>query len=223
MGVIRTVGYFLLVGLVSAGCKATRVIKPLEKGEKQVSASVGGPGIIFGGAPIPLPLSSVNYAHGIDTGMTLVAGGHFTSALFGVAQMDVGLGISAFKSETEKFGLTVTPGLNLFYDFNENNSRIYPQIEGTCWWQYSEKEHLIYGGAGTWIELVKRKAHDQVQTNEFMPWVSLGHQFNLEKWSYLTELKYIGFQQNTGSVVVNYISPANQGTVGLYLGISRRF
>ena len=82
---------------------------------------------------------------------------------------------------------------------------------------------MIYGGAGTWIELVKRKAHDQVQTNEFMPWVSLGHQFNLEKWSYLTELKYIGFQQNTGSVVVNYISPANQGTVGLYLGISRRF
>jgi hypothetical protein len=205
------------------GCNTTRVIKPLDKGEKQVSASIGGPAIIFGGMPIPLPLSSVNYAHGLDTGITLAVGLHSTSAAFGVLQSDIGLGISAFRSKGDRFGITVTPMLNLMYDFGEDNGRIYPQLDLMNWWQYGKKPHLFYGGVGTWIELVKAKAHGQVQENEFMPWVTLGHQFNFEKWSYLAEVKYLGFQHNTGTVVVDYISPANQGVIGVYLGVSRKF
>ncbi|GAB5539005.1 MAG: hypothetical protein Salg2KO_11080 [Salibacteraceae bacterium] len=225
MAVIRVVywGLSLIALSLVVGCNATRVIKPLEKGEKQVSAGFGGPGIVYGGSPMPLPLSSISYAHGIDTGVTFTGGIHATSAAFSVLQSDIGLGISAYRSKLDRFGVTITPAVNVLYDFNGNNLRIYPQVDATAWWQYGEKPNLLYGGAGTWIELVKAKAHGQVQENEIMPWISLGHQINRPKWNYLTEVRYIGFNQATDKVVVEYISPADRGTIGIYLGIGRKF
>ena len=210
--------------VVLASCNATRVIKPLEKGEKQLCAGIGGPGIIYGGAPIPISLTSVNYAHGIDSNVTLAIGLHTTSIAFGVLQTDISAGIRAFQNKTDRFGITAAPGLHLLYDFYENNFRSYPQLDALTWWQYSEnKKHLIYGGVGTWIELFKKKAHGQTQSNELMPWVTLGHQFNMDRWSYMTEFKYLGFQRESAPSVVDFVSPAGRGTIGFYFGVSRRF
>lgn len=221
---MATTRSFILYTLILffASCNVIRVIKPLEKGEKQLSAGLGGPGIIYAGAPIPMPLTSVNYAQGVDSNVTLSVGMHTTSLAFGVLQSDVSLGIRAYQSKTDRFGLTVTPGVHVLYDLYENNFRTYPQLEATTWWQYSEsKQHLIYGGLGTWIELFKQKAHGQVQTNEVMPWITVGHQFNLERWSYLTEFKYLGFQHKTAPSVVDFVSPGGNGTIGFYFGVSR--
>ena len=222
MGIIRNLG-LLFLAFAFVGCNATRVVKPLDKGEKQLAAGFGGPGIIYTGAPIPVPLTSVSYAHGLDTGLSLSAGLHTTSAAFGVIQSDIAVGISAFQSKSEKFGVTVTPAINFLYDFYENNGRTYPQLDALSWWQYGEKDHLLYGGVGTWIELRKRKAHEQVQNNEVLPWITVGHQFNMEKWSYMTEFKYLGFQHETDLSVVDYVSPGGRGTIGFYFGISRSF
>ncbi len=222
MGIIKSIGWLVLVVLF-ASCNATRIIKPLEKGEKAVSAGFGGPSINFAGAPIPVPLTSISYAHGIDTGLTLAAGLNTTSLAFGVVQADISLGINVYQTKAKKFGLTATPAMHFMYDFNEGNYRNYPQLEAITWWQYGEKPNLFYGGVGTWVELNKTKAHGQVQTNELLPWVTIGHQFNRAKWSYLTELKYLGFQHETFPLVVDYVSPGGRGTIGVYIGISRRF
>lgn len=222
MGIIKLVAWLILV-VALASCNATRVIKPLEKGEKSISAGLGGPGILYAGAPIPVPLTSISYAHGLDTGLTLAAGINTTSLAFGVVQADLSVGINVYQTKAERFGVTATPAMHFMYDFNEGNYRNYPQLEALTWWQYGEKANLFYGGMGTWIELRKSKAHGQVQTNELLPWVTIGHQFNLEKWSYLTEFKYLGFQHKTLPLVVDYISPGGRGTIGFYFGVSRRF
>ena len=205
-----------------ASCNVTRVVKPLEKGEKTLSGSFGGPGIVFAGAPLPLPLTSLSYAHGLDTGLTLSVGLHTTSLAFGVMQADAMLGIQVLKTKSEKFGITASPGMHFMYDFNGKNFRNYPQLEALCWWQYGEKPNLFYGGAGTWVELLRTKAHGQVQNNELLPWVMIGHQFHRPKWSYTTEIKYLGFQNKSTKLVVDYISPGHRGALGFYFGISRR-
>ncbi|MEZ4721900.1 MAG: hypothetical protein R2813_08510 [Flavobacteriales bacterium] len=207
---------------VSSACNVTRVVKPLEKGEKAVSASIGGPGIIFSGAPIPVPLSSLSYSHGLDTGVTVSAGIHTTSLAFGVLQLDLALGVNAFQLDNEKFGVTLSPGLHFLMDTYKGYVRTYPQLDALCWWQYSEKPNLFYAGAGTWVELVKAKPHNQVQQNELLPWVMIGHQFNRPKWAYTTEIKYLGMQHDTRDLVVDYISPSHHGTLGFYFGVSRR-
>lgn len=222
MGITRYTSLAILLVLL-ASCNATRVIKPLEKGEKAVSAGFGGPLIAFAGAPIPIPLTSVTYSHGLDTGITLTASVHTTSLLFGVAHLDVGLGIKAYESKSKKWGITAAPGLQTMFDFDAGNARNYPQLEAIGWWQYAQKPNLLYGGLGTWVELERRKAHEQVQDNELMPWITIGQQFNRPKWSYTTEVKFLGFQHDRSNIVVDYIGPGNRGAFGAYFGISRRF
>lgn len=208
--------------VLATSCAPTRVIKPLDKGEKQIGANFGGAIVNYGGAPIPLPLTSINYLHGLDTGVTLSAAFHTTDLLFGVLHLEAGLGIKAYQSKTERFGLTITPNINLMYDVWDGNFSAYPQLDAITYWQYGEKPNLFYGGLGTWVELNKEKAHEQVQTNELMPYIMLGHQFNRPKWTFLTELKYLGFQHNNQLLVPSYISPTNNGALGFYFGISRR-
>lgn len=213
---------FLLVLTGLCACSVTRVVKPLEKGEKRLGASLGGPAIVFSGAPLPMPLSSLTYSHGLDTGITLSTSLQTTSLIFGVAHADAVLGIRVYESATGKWGVAASPGIHLMYDFHEGNYRNYPQLETLGWWQYGRKNHLFYGGLGTWIELVREKAHREVQDNEFLPYLSLGHQWVIPRWNFQAELKYIGFQHNTSDVVVDYISPGNQGTLGVYFGTSWR-
>lgn len=209
--------------LIAVSCAPTRVIKPLEKGEKQISANLGGAMIKFAGAPIPLPLTAISYQQGLDTGLTLNTSVHLTSLAFGVIQLEAGLGINAYQSESKKFGVTVSPSINLMNDIWEKNFRIYPQLDALTYWQYGQKPHLVYGGMGSWIELSKVKAHGEVQTNELLPYFMVGHQFNSAKWSFLTELKYLGLQHDNVYLVPDYISPTNKGALGFYFGVGRRF
>jgi len=213
-----------LLAVLFASCNASRVVKPLDKGEKAVSASFGGPNIIYAGSPMPLPLTSVAYAHGIDTGLTIAAGLHMTDLAFGVIHTDVVAGINAYKSKSENFGVTVSPGLHFLVDVHETNFRTYPQLDALCWWNYlEEKEHHFYGGIGTWIELNKAKAHGEVQTNELMPYLMLGHQFEWSKWNLQLEGRFIGFQHKAEDIVVDYVPIGGQGTTGIYIGVGRRF
>lgn len=210
--------------LVLGACNVTRVVKPLEKGEHQVSASLGGPAIVFSGAPLPIPLSSVAYAHGLDTGLSVSAGLHTTSLLFGVAQVDASLHARLWQAKNNRFGLTMSPGAHFFYDFNEQNTRVYPQVDLGAWWQYSkDKDHLLYGGVGSWFELYREKAHGQVQDHEVLPYVTLGHQFRWDTWSFQVEARYLGMFYRNDELVVTYLTPFNTGTSGLYFGIGKSF
>ena len=140
---MATIRSFILYSLILffASCNATRVIKPLEKGEKQLSAGLGGPGIIYAGAPIPMPLTSVNYAQGVDSNVTLSVGMHTTSLAFGVLQSDVSLGIRAYQSKSERFGLTATPGIHVLYDFiRRTTTEPIRNWRRLTWWQYGESK-----------------------------------------------------------------------------------
>jgi hypothetical protein len=212
----------LFFSLIFVACNSTRVVKTLEKGEQQLTGSLGGPAIVFSGVPMPIPLSSVGYAVGLDTGLTFAGGLNTTSLLFGNAQVDLTLGINAFKTENEKFGLTISPGLNLFYGFNGGDFSLYPQLEGVVWKEYGEKNKLFFGGLGTWVELDREKAHGEVQVHELMPYITLGHQFTGKKWNVQLEARYIGFTYPNDNIVVDYLGPFSTGTSGIYFGVSRK-
>lgn len=222
MDIIKIISGAVLAIAISS-CSATRVVKPLAKGEKAVSASLGGPAIMFSGAPIFMPLTSLSYAQGLDTHLTVSGSLHTTDLLFGVAHLEGTAAINAYHHDNGRFGVTVSPAMHVMVDFWDANVRTYPQLEALSWWQYgAEKSHLLYGGLGTWIELNKVKAHNQVQTNELLPWVMVGHQWVKPKWNFTVEAKYLGFQHNTQKLVVDYISPFGQGALGVYFGLSRR-
>lgn len=205
-----------------SACNISRVVKPLEKGEHQLSASLGGPAIVFSGAPVPLPLSSIAYAYGLDSGLSVSAGLHTTSMLFGVAQADASLHAELWRNESDRFGLIASPGAVFIHEFYEGNSRIYPQLDLGSWWHYKkENPNHLYGGVGTWVELFREKAHGEVQDNELMPYVTLGHKWVKNRWALQLEARYIGMFSRNDQIVVDYLTPLNVGTTGVYFGFTK--
>ena len=72
-------------------CNATRVVKPIAAGEKQLGAGLGGALIKFVGVPMPLPLTNVYGAYGLNNKTTVFASLHTTALMFGVLQTDIGI------------------------------------------------------------------------------------------------------------------------------------
>ncbi|MCK6612020.1 MAG: hypothetical protein L6Q78_13380 [Bacteroidia bacterium] len=213
----------LILGLILLqACAPTRVVKPLQKGEQQVSVHLGGPLLKFGGAPIPMPLSSVAYARGINDKITAFGSLHTTALLFGVIQTDIGICRELY-SHPAGFGISVNPVLNIAVDTWEGNKKLWPELSLNAYQSLYQKKLLLYAGSSTWFELASKRAHGETQPNRALFHAQLGLQYQRKKFSYTLEGKYLGMGLPTQPNVVDYIGLQNKGALGIYLGLTRRF
>ena len=207
-------------------CMPTRMIKPLKKGEKSIGAHFGGPMINFSGAPIPVPFTSVTGATGIKNNLTAFGSIHTTSALFGVAQIDLGVLKQIYQSKDSTFGITTSPQLNLSIDRWEGNFKVWPVLDINAYWHYDIKNnnHFVYSGITNWFELANTRAHNEPQPNFWLPAINLGHQFTKEKVDYFIETKYMAPFNRNHETVVDYLKPfGKKGVVGVYFGFRKKF
>lgn len=221
---MRVVLIILTLVMVSA-CAPTRYYKPLDKGEHALSGTLGGPLInVPGVAPMPIPFTTLGYGYGVTDDLTAYANWHSTSAAFGVFQMDIG---SSFRFwQNERMGVSIAPTFNLLIDRFDADFRWYPQLDLNYYFEYGstdEKSNDIYAGFDNWFDPQSQLAHGQPNTNRWLWNTHFGHTFNRNKWSYQLELKVLAPYINN-NVVVDYISPfGDQGGIGFYFGITRRF
>ena len=81
----------LIGGLLLAGCGLSTQVRPTPKGVLVGEASVGGPAVLLGGAPVPLPLSTVGVSWGFTDKSDLSTHMHLTTLLAQrIAGFDVG-------------------------------------------------------------------------------------------------------------------------------------
>jgi hypothetical protein len=204
-------------------CNATRVVKPLAAKEKQLGVGLGGALIKFVGVPMPLPLTNVYGAYGLNDKTTVFASLHTTAFMFGVLQTDVGITQQVIKQKKYIPGISVSPIVNLLFDRWDKNFSMYPQVDLNAYWNYGKKQHLIYTTVNNWNELRNTKAHNEKQTTHWLPSIGLGHQWHGNKLSWQLEAKYIAPNQPNKNIVVDYIGMGDNGTFGLYIGVSRKF
>ncbi len=204
-------------------CNTTRVVKPLSKGEKQVGAGLGGALITFVGVPMPLPLTNVYGAYGLNDRTTAFASLHTTALLFGVFQTDIGVNQNLLKQKKYIPGISVSPIANLMFDKWDGNFSFYPQVDLNAYWNYGKKQHLLFTTFNNWFELRKTKAHNETQTTHWLPSIGVGHQWHGNKLNWQLEAKYIAPNQPNKNIVVDYIGLGDKGTFGLYIGVSRKF
>ena len=209
----------MLSSIVS--CTTSRLIKPLDKGEKQIAASLGGP-LMNLGVPVFLPLSAINFAYGADSNTSVYGDIHLTSGLFGVMHLDAGVLQSIYASP--KFGVTSSLQANYMLDFWQGQSRFYPQLDVNAYYNYrTKKEHFVYLGFTNWFELSSTRAHNEEQAVHWIPAVQLGHVWDKGKWLHQFEMKYLAPNYSNQGIVVDYISLGGKGSLGAYYTISRRF
>jgi hypothetical protein len=213
----------IITAIILLACNATRVVKPLEAGEKQMGVSLGGAMIKFVGVPMPLPLTNVYGAYGLNNKTTAFASLHTTALLFGVFQTDIGITQNLLKQKKYLPGISVSPIANLMFDKWENNFSFYPQLDLNAYWNYGKKQHLIYTSLNNWYELKNTKAHNETQTTNWLPSIGVGHQWHGNKLNWQLEAKYIAPNQPNKNIVVDYIGMGSKGTFGLYIGVNRKF
>ena len=204
-------------------CAPSRIVRPLEKGEKQVSAHLGGPLMGFVGTVIPMPLTSVSYAHGVSDKVTVFGGIHTTAMLYGVFQTDIGVCYNLYKQDSSRFGLSVSPVINMAYDKWEGNFKFWPEIDINAYWEFNPKKSFAYLGVSNWFELVSKRAHDESQENRWIVNPHLGYTYVRKKWNYNFETKYLVPYLDTKPNVVDYKGVGGKGAVGIYFTFTRKF
>ncbi len=217
---IRTWCLIFLSLFVFYACTPSRIVKPLKKGEKAVSASFGGSLIKFSGAPVPLPFTTVAYSQGIHDKVTVFGGLHTTSQLFGNMQLDAGACIDVFSKD--KIGVSITPAIQTAISYKDVNSfRLWPSLDWNA--RYEFTKGYLYLGMHNWFEISKKRAHQESQPHWLIPGAHVGYTITKTKWFHQFELKYMMPNANIYPGVVDYIGINKKGAFGLFYNLTYKF
>jgi len=203
-------------------CAPSRVVRPLKKGEMQVSVNWGGPLLGFAGTTIPMPLSSISYAQGVTNEVTLFGGFHSTALLYGVFQTDLGACLSLYHPDSSQFGISVNPVINMAYDKWEGNFKLWPEVDISTYWEFQPNKSFVYLGVSNWFELTSERAHEQTQENRWLINPHLGYTYIRKNWNYNIESKWLVPNVNTKPNVVDYKGLNGKGGVGIYFTLTRK-
>ncbi|MCW3124108.1 MAG: hypothetical protein JWQ38_3600 [Flavipsychrobacter sp.] len=215
--------FVVLLAILFGSCAPARYVRPLAKGKTVATATFGGPLIKYSGMTIPVPLLGVAAAHGYKDDLTGFAGLHATSLFFGVLQIDAGVVKGLRKPDRWIPGISVSPVANLMLDKWAGKFSFFPQADVNAYWNYGKQNHYCYIGLSNWFDLHTTRAEGEPQTKHWLPVIQAGNVYVRKKMEYTLELKYIAPNYSSRDLVVPYIAPGQNGAIGLYIGVTRKF
>jgi hypothetical protein len=204
-------------------CAPTRFVKPLDKGQKAVNLSLGGPIINYHDLPIPMPFLTATYGYGIDSSLTGFGSLNITSALYGNLQLELGATKRLLKQKGRIPGISINPVANIIYR-SKDAAKFYPELDVNAYWDYNKGRNFFYVGISNWFELESKRAFEQKQPNHWLVTPLIGETFVRRKWNYNIEAKIIAPNVSTAKGVVEYKTPyGKHGAFGIYFGLTRKF
>lgn len=223
MRLLCKIGIPVLVVSCNFSCAPSRFVKPLEKKQQVLSVSLGGPTVLFSGAPMPMPFTTIAYAYGLSSSTTMYGSMHVTSSLFGNAQGDIGATVKLHEW-SNKIGLSASPALQIAYSVgNKTGFKIWPSLDLNTYVHIKNSLSYLYGGMNAWFELSKYKAHNEIQQTRMLPNLQLGYMHVKQKWQHQFELKYLGIGITNKPGIVDYIGVSGKGSFGIYYSLIRKF
>lgn len=221
----RFIGFIIVIALIGA-CAPSRFIEPVEEGKLAIGGTFGGPLIEFGGAPIPVPLSSIEAGYGFRENLTFTGGLHTTTMVFGNVQLDLGATYQFLKQEKYRPNISVSPSLNTVWDVYDKKIKAWPVLDLNAFWNYGQRKNYFYLGANNFFELSRTRALDQPQPTFILFSPQIGHVLKGKerKWELVTELKFLGpFTENTYSFVPYKSATGAFGSTGVFIGYRSYF
>lgn len=215
--------FALLLLMALNACSPSRFVRPLDQKEVAVSATLGGPLFTNFGAPIPVPMTTLTGAYGINDRLTGFASLHPTSAAFGVIQLDLGMVRSFLEPDGWQPGISFNPTLGFAMDVWEGRAKFWPQVDLNAWWEYGERKHYFYAGFSYWAELSKTRAHGDPQPQTILPAIQIGNVLSFNSLDFQVEIKANNFTQRNGDATISWVGIAGRGGMGIYLGVTKRF
>ena len=213
-------------GLVLAsGCAVSRGIAPLDRGESAVQVSVGGPFVEYAGAPIPLPISSVGYAYGVDGKTNLHSSLYLTQwVLFGVAGLDLGVARELLGADGARPRIMADATVYMFFGDHapegaEGGFRLFPDINITVGWDLGRWDHHVYLGIDSFFQ--------PFPEFRYYPTPFLGGEVKTGKdkahVGLIVELAYMAFWEDTLPLNPVWHGVNNHGAISVKLGMNVYF
>ncbi len=212
---------YLFIIVLFSSCAQSRFVEPLNKNELSLGAGFGGSVIEYTGAPIPLPLTTIEAGYGIDSNITIHGGWHTTAAFFGNFQMDFGATFKVLDQKKYVPNLSVAPAFNFIYNFDDKSARLWPMLDANAYWNYGKRHNYFYIGINNYFELKKNKADDQAQGHHWIFNPQIGHLLKGKNkpWQFSFEMKFLAPYVDNSTAFVPYKSILGKyGATGIYLG-----
>jgi hypothetical protein len=218
----RILSIISLAGLLSY-CAPSRYVRPLAEKEHAATANLGGPLIGFGGAVIPIPLTSIGYGYGLNTQTTVFGNLHTTALLYGTLQTDIGV-CRTIANIGARSMLTGNLLFNAAVSKWDGEGRIWPQVDFNYIYQFTKSGNsFVYAGLGNWFELSAKRAHEQEQKKHVFFNPQIGIQYTHNRWNYRFEAKGLALGIPNQPNAVDYKGIGGKGAVGIYFGITLCF
>lgn len=211
--------------LVLASCATTHLVRPVGRGNTRVNVSAGGPIIQLGGAPIPLPLTSINVAHGLEDDIDVEAGVHPTALAFNpgagsapVIGMDLGMAWHPIPRHREVLAI----GAQLYGFSNRNDAAVFANAwiagnwRATSWLSLAGGFHNLFRLAVSDPEVRQR----DVWSPTMFVQVALRPTARLE---FELEARWFAFTQNGQNTAVAFYPIGQLGALGVLIGASYTF
>lgn len=199
-----------------AGCSAGQPIRVIDRGQTQLTASVGGP-VVPSTSPVKLfPYVSAGIMHGVTDEVTVHANLHLIMLAFGSFGVDVGASSRMLKQDKAVPELTVGLRALMFTDFSSiANTRLYPDASLTASWEVDPRL-LVYVGS-----------HVTMQFSDASLFVSpmIGTQIPIaDRLTVQLEIIWQAANANTQSGVFRGESSINgRGSIGIFIGMGFTF
>ena len=198
----------LWFGVLLAGCGLSTQVRPTPKGVLVAEASVGGPAVLVGGAPVPLPLSTVGVAWGFTERSDLSAHMHLTTLLAQkIAGFDVGGAWLAAEGEGARPALCFGWRGYVFIDFRSGALGF---LDGalTASWNVSRRFVPFVSVAAQLSSLGLAV--------DFAP--AVGVQIRFQRFTLQAELRWFAPNQDVRGAAPEWLSVYKRGAIGLTLG-----
>ena len=198
----------LVGGVLLAGCGLSTQVRPTPKGVLVAEASVGGPSVLVGGAPVPLPLSAVGVSWGFTDRSDLSTHLHVTTLLAQkIAGFDVGGSWLFAKGAGALPALCLGWRGYLFTDFSSGSLGFFDTAV-TASWNLSRR--LV-----PFVSLAVQLSSLGLAV-DVAP--AVGVQLRFQRVTLQAEVRWFAPNQDARGAASEWLSPYKRGAIGLVIG-----
>jgi hypothetical protein len=214
---------FPLAVALLAGCGATRAIAPLERGQHQVYADLGGPLVKYGSNPIPVPFANVGWAYGIDGRSNVHAAVNPASAaILGVPGVNAGYAREVLSADGARPRVMLDSTAWVFFGDNKagepkGGTRWFQDVSAIATWDIARRNggtpHRVYTGWNLFVQPLPElhAAPVPLLGTELRVAPPVGLQLETAWW---------GFHRDTFYMVPEWVAPGQQGALAVRLGVN---
>jgi hypothetical protein len=217
---MRFLSLLIIIGLGSS-CITVPITETLKPGQKEVTATFGGPLIALpgGGPTIALPSITAEYRQGGGDHWDWHAGTHLLPTAFGAMGAHGGVSYRLLKQLRGRPRLIITDRLYLFSNHLDDRK----PSESKGFWLSNELTLTAAWARGKATYYVSLIDHLDLALPGFLITPAIGAKYQRNKWTFFGELRWFGANADNSKAALAWEGFGDYGAQGIGLGISRQF